>query len=89
MIGGGNSGVKESLFLSNIVHSLTILTDFEMTADEVSLRQLYKKTNVKILTHQQICGFEGTQRSAACLHWIKNQKKTGHSRVPVYLSTLA
>lgn len=78
VIGGGNSGVKESLFLSNIVHSLTILTDFEMTADEVSLRQLYKKTNVKILTHQQICGFEGTQQLSGVLTL---DKKSGKKQV--------
>lgn len=59
VIGGGSSGVKESLFLSNIVNSLTMLTDYDLTADETAIRQLKSKENVRICTYQRILGFEG------------------------------
>ncbi len=59
VIGGGSSGVKESLFLSNIVTKLTILTNYDLTADEVAIRQLRKKENVEIRTYQKILGFVG------------------------------
>ena len=36
VIGGGNSGVKESLFMANIAASLTILTKYDLTADEAA-----------------------------------------------------
>lgn len=62
VIGGGNSGVKESLFLSNIVTSLTMLTNYDLTADEVTIRQLKSKTNVQILTYQNILGFVGEEK---------------------------
>ena len=62
VIGGGNSGVKESLFLSNIVTSLTMLTNYDLTADEVAIRQLKSKTNVQILTYQNILGFVGEEK---------------------------
>ena len=62
IIGGGNSGVKESLFLSNIVSHLTMLTNYDLTADEVAIRQLRKKENVTIHTYQQIKGFVGNDQ---------------------------
>lgn len=59
VIGGGNSGVKESLFLANVVSHLTMLTNFDLTAEEVAIRQLKKKENVTIYTYQSIQGFVG------------------------------
>lgn len=62
VIGGGNSGVKESLFMANIASSLTMLTKYDLTADEAAIRQLKKKPNVTIMTYQDILGFVGDDR---------------------------
>ena len=62
VIGGGNSGVKESLFMANIASSLTMLTKYDLAADEAAIRQLKKKPNVTIMTYQDILGFVGDDR---------------------------
>lgn len=78
VIGGGNSGVKESLFLSNIVRSLTMITKYDLTADEAAVRQLKKKTNVRILTYQDVLGFIGDTRLSGvrCKDRRSNEEQT-------------
>ena len=48
VIGGGNSAVEESIYLAEIVHSLTIVTMFDLTADPISCDKLRAMDNVTI-----------------------------------------
>jgi len=59
VIGGGNSAVEESLFLADIVKSLTIVTMLGLTADPLACDRLRQKENVKIYVYQDILSFEG------------------------------
>ncbi len=62
VIGGGNSAVEESIFLSGIVHSLTIVTMFDLTADPMACDKLRAMENVTIYPYQDILEFLGDSK---------------------------
>lgn len=59
VIGGGNSAVEESIYLSGITTSLTIVTMFDLTADPKACDQLRAMPNVKVYPFQEILEFTG------------------------------
>lgn len=59
VIGGGNSAVEESLFLSEICNSVTIVTMLDLTADPKACEQLRAKDNVEIYIYQEVLEFTG------------------------------
>lgn len=62
VIGGGNSAVEESIYLAGIVASLTIVTQFDLTADPIACDKLRKMENVSIYTYQDVLGFYGDEK---------------------------
>lgn len=52
--GGGNSAVSESLFLTNIVKKLTIISRSLLRADETLINELKSKNNVEIIENSTI-----------------------------------
>lgn len=62
VIGGGNSAVEESLYLSEIANSVTIITLFDLTADAIACDRLRAKENVKIYPYQEDIKFYGEDR---------------------------
>ncbi len=59
VIGGGNSAVEESIYLAEIVHSLKIVTMFDLTADPISCDKLRAMDNVTIYPYQDVLEFYG------------------------------
>ena len=59
VIGGGNSAVEESLYLSEIAKSVTIITLFDLTADAIACDKLRARTNVSIYPFQEDIKFYG------------------------------
>lgn len=59
VIGGGNSAVEESIYLADMVKSLSVVTLFDLTADPIACDKLRAMENVKIYPYQEILGFEG------------------------------
>lgn len=59
IIGGGNSAVDEGTYLASIVKSLTIITDFDLTADPVSSDYLRSLPNVTVHPYKQVVEFVG------------------------------
>lgn len=59
VIGGGNSAVEESLYLAGIVNRLSIVTDFDLTADPSACDKLRAMPNVKIYPYQKVLEFLG------------------------------
>lgn len=59
VIGGGNSAVEESILLSGIVKSLTIVTMFDLTADPIACDKLRAMDHVKIYPYQDVLEFTG------------------------------
>lgn len=59
VIGGGNSAVEESIYLSGMVKSLTIVTMFDLTADPIACDKLRAMDNVTIYTYQNVEEFVG------------------------------
>ena len=72
VVGGGNSAVEESIYLSGIMKSLTIVTMFDLTADPIACDKLREKENVKIYTYQDILGFVG-ESSLEGIHFKSTQ----------------
>ncbi|MGI6068947.1 MAG: NAD(P)/FAD-dependent oxidoreductase [Blautia sp.] len=62
VIGGGNSAVEESIFLSGIVKSLTIVTMFDLTADPMACDKLRAMNHVKIYPYQDVLEFTGDDK---------------------------
>ncbi len=55
VIGGGNSGVEAALDLSGIVKSVIIVEYLnEIQADQILVDQVYKRSNISVLTNIQI-----------------------------------
>ena len=61
VIGGGNSAVEESIYLTDIVKSLTVVTDFDLTADPVACDKLRSNPKVKIIPFQKPLEFLGDE----------------------------
>jgi Thioredoxin reductase len=59
VIGGGNSAVEESIYLAEMVKSLTIVTMFDLTADPVACDKLKSMDNVTIYVYQDVLDFVG------------------------------
>lgn len=59
VIGGGNSAVDEGTYLASIVNSLTIITDFDLTADPVSCDYLRSLPNVTVHPYKRVVEFIG------------------------------
>lgn len=59
IIGGGNSAVDEGTYLAAITKSLTIITDFDLTADPVSSDYLRSLPNVTVHPYKSVVEFIG------------------------------
>jgi thioredoxin reductase (NADPH) len=57
IIGGGNSAVDEGTYLASITNSLTIVTDFDLTADPVSGDYLRSLDNVTVYPYKRVMEF--------------------------------
>ena len=62
VIGGGNSAVEESIYLSEMVKSLTIVTMFDLTADPIACDKLRAMDKVTIYPYQDVLEFEGEDK---------------------------
>lgn len=57
VIGGGNSAVDEGTYLAGIVKSLTIITDYDLTADPISCDHLRALCNVTVHPYKTVSEF--------------------------------
>lgn len=57
IIGGGNSAVDEGTYLASIVNKLTIITDFDLTADPSSSNYLRSLDNVTVYPYKAVTEF--------------------------------
>lgn len=62
VVGGGNSAVEESIYLAEIVKSLTIVTMFDLTADPIACDKLRAMDNVTIYPYQDVLNFCGEDK---------------------------
>lgn len=62
VIGGGNSAVEESLYLSDICNKVTVVTMLDLTADPIACDKLRARDNVTIHIYQEVLEFTGTDR---------------------------
>ena len=62
VIGGGNSAVEESLYLSEICNHVTIVTMLDLTADPKACDQLRCRDNVDIYIWQDVIEFTGEEQ---------------------------
>lgn len=62
VIGGGNSAVEESLYLSEICNKVTIVTMLDLTADPKACAQLRARGNVDIHIWQDVLEFTGEDK---------------------------
>ncbi len=62
VVGGGNSAVEESIYLADIVKSLTIVTMFDLTADPMACDKLRAMDHVTIYPYQDVLGFYGDSK---------------------------
>ena len=79
VIGGGNSAVEESIYLSGMVKSLTIVTMFDLTADPIACDKLRAMDNVTIYTYQNVEEFVGENGKLTGVRFKSTQ--TGEERV--------
>lgn len=61
IIGGGNSAVDEGTYLATITKSLTIITDFDLTADPASSDYLRSLPNVTVHPYKRVLEFIGKE----------------------------
>lgn len=59
IIGGGNSAVDEGTYLASITKSLSIVTDFDLTADPISSNYLHSLPNVTVYPYKRVVEFVG------------------------------
>lgn len=78
VIGGGNSAIEEAIYLAGLATSVTVITLFDLTADEVSNEKLRSFKNVTIHIYQSIEAFLGEDKLTS-VH-IKSTK-TGEEQV--------
>lgn len=71
VIGGGNSAVEESIYLAGIVNRLSIVTDFDLTADPSACDKLRAMPNVAVYPYQKVLAFLGD----ASLEGVRIQPK--------------
>lgn len=75
IIGGGNSAVDEGIYLASLVKSLTIITDFDLTADPVSADYLRSLPNVTVHTYKRVTEFVGENGQFTGVKFV--DKETG------------
>lgn len=62
VIGGGNSAVEESIFLSNIAKHITIVQNLDhLTADKKSIERLEQSPNVDFIYNAEVLEFMGDE----------------------------
>ena len=60
VIGGGNSGVEEALFLSKMCKNVTVITrGLEFRADEVLMEKAKNAENITLMSNQEVLEFDG------------------------------
>lgn len=79
VIGGGNSAVEESIYLSGMVKSLTIVTMFDLTADPIACDKLRAMDNVTIYIYQNVEEFVGENGKLTGVRFKSTQ--TGEERI--------
>ncbi|EEB35299.1 putative thioredoxin-disulfide reductase [Anaerococcus hydrogenalis DSM 7454] len=57
VIGGGNSAVDESIYMSEFVKSITVITDFDLTSDPSSAEHLRSLDNVTVHPYKKVLEF--------------------------------
>jgi len=62
VIGGGNSAAEESLYLTGMVHKLSIVTMLDLTADPVVCQSLRENEKVTIFPYQEVLEFYGEDK---------------------------
>ena len=77
IIGGGNSAVDEGIYLASLVKSLTIITDFDLTADPVSADYLRSLPNVTVLPYKRVTEFVGENGQFTGVKFV--DKETGEN----------
>lgn len=77
IIGGGNSAVDEGTYLASIVKSLTIITDFDLTADPVSADYLRSLPNVTVHPYKRVVEFIGENGQLTGVKFV--DKETGEN----------
>lgn len=66
IIGGGNSAIQESLYITKLVRKLYVIhRRNEFRADVVMLKQLKQKTNVEFLTPYEVIEYIGNDKITA------------------------
>lgn len=76
VIGGGNSAVEESLYLAGIVKNLTVISDFDLTADPSACDKLRALSNVTIYPYQDVLEFLGSPRLTGVRIRSRKEDKT-------------
>ncbi len=60
VIGGGNSGLEEALFLSKMCSKVTVITrGLEFRADEVLMEKAHNSENIELMSNQEVLEFDG------------------------------
>lgn len=78
VIGGGNSAVEESIYLSNIANSINIVTINDLSADPISCDKIKNLKNVTINTYSDVVSFIGDSR----LRGVKiKSRNTGEEKI--------
>lgn len=73
VIGGGNSAVEESIFLSNIAKKITLVQNLDhLTADQKAQDILKKMPNVEFIYNAKVKQFKGTNALEAVVVETKN-----------------
>lgn len=94
VLGGGNSAFEEGIYLSEFASTLTIITRNEVKADKELIEEAKKKTNIKILEHEEITSLEENENQYKVK--LKNEELTvdgifsyiGYAPSTEYLSNL-
>lgn len=81
VIGGGNSAVEESLYLASIVKNLSIVTDFDLTADPSACDKLRAMPNVTVYPYQKVLEILGTDKVEG-VRIRPKEEETGHLDIP-------
>ncbi len=60
VVGGGNSAIKEALFLSNIAHEVILIRrKNSFHAEKVLIEKVQRKNNIKIMYNTDVVGVDG------------------------------
>lgn len=76
VIGGGNSAVEEGLYLAGIVNKLTVISDFDLTADPSACDKLRAMPNVTVYPYQDVLEFLGAPKLTGVRIRSRKEDKT-------------